>query len=212
MGAIATMLLSALLGGLAGYVSGRRQDEARAKERLRGVAGAMWADMQRIRQELGPPREQIFDLNVMGSDSIPPTIHSWIESLVPELANVHPDVLSECFLLERALHNHAVSLRAFRRYAEFLASAREELEAIERREGDEEDVAERIGEYLRLQGERSRRVQELEDDCQLWHDSTVDSRRRAHEIMDGIDRRLLGYLPAERRIELAQAGSLPPTA
>ncbi len=206
---ILTILASTLLGAGAGYFVSKKQDTDRAKKRREAVAAALLADLQRIRQELGPPHDEIVELRFYGSHPLPPSIHEWTKGLIPELADFDADLVLEFFRLERALHNYAVTLKAYRSTLDALTERTDrreglshELEAPGNHDGDPSWV-DRLNEAAAL----DREITALGDQNQLWHDSAVDERKRAVSIMERIDTRLLTVLPSERQVELLPARS-----
>lgn len=184
--------VSAVLGGGAGFLSARVHERLRQRERLSGIAGALWADLQRIRQELGEPKDHYFSMSFYGSRPIPPEIHEWTRNLVPEVAQIHPQIVVDFFRLERALINHRSSVNGMFGAFELRSEAQEK-----EREADEAGI-DKIAEKMKME----REVRRAHDAAEFWEASAVRERKRAWEIMDDIEGAIFDFLPTERKVVL----------
>ena len=187
---------SALTGAFFGFLSSWFHDRIREKARLKGISGALWADLDRIKGEIGDPREHYVETSVFGARPVIPQIHEWVRDLIPESSTISPDVVIQFLNLERALSNLSLSVDGLRRSMENRDNTVAELNQAE---------AENLGQFprtIRLQNE----IEELEMGVELLHGSVVDGRKRAWRHIEAIEAHLRPNLPRSHRKKLRAAG------
>jgi hypothetical protein len=101
-----TPLISATLGGIAGFASALLQERLRRRTRFRSVAAALHVEACRIEDELRAMASDAEDY--LGVATVTPAVHRWLERTVVDSAEMDPGLVAEFLLLERLLHNAAV--------------------------------------------------------------------------------------------------------
>lgn len=125
---VAVML--AFFGSL--RLAGAQQDRD-ARRRIRSVARAILADLDRIEDLLGSTGDSPHGIVVHGVKMEGPTIHPWVIGLIPEMAAGDLDIVKGMMYLDTLLQNDRVTADALEHHYAQLATIGTKLETMARR-------------------------------------------------------------------------------
>lgn len=179
----ANLLISAAAGAVFGLLAGALRDRLRRRNRHEGVARALMADVDRIREELGEPKDRYVEVTFYGAGPETPEIHTWVHELIAESAEISGDLVREFLRLDRSLANFALSVRKLREARRVVRTTKEELEQA--RTSKPRPFAREMALERRLEKDQSQ--------VEFWHDSVVDDRKRAWKYLGNIEGLLKPY-------------------
>jgi len=114
-----TTLVGPIAGATIGYFVSKRQNRLERDTRQRTVAGALAAEVTRIRTALGADARdhRAPDPIFYGLTFEPPQIHPWLARVIVDAAEISPVVVSDFMALERELRHFATLLGQWREAA-----------------------------------------------------------------------------------------------
>ena len=117
--------LGPIAGATIGYFVSKRRDRLERDLRLRTVAGALAAEVTRLRTALGADTRdhRAPDPIFYGLTFEPPQIHPWLERVIVDGAEITPEVVTDFMALERELRHFATLLGQWREAAAAAGSA-----------------------------------------------------------------------------------------
>jgi hypothetical protein len=84
---------SAVIGGVAGFLSARLQDYLRRREKTRALSGALAAEVTRIRSQLGALEDEYKEAHLFGLAPDIPSVHRWLERVIIDAADLTPTLV-----------------------------------------------------------------------------------------------------------------------
>ncbi|HET7456899.1 MAG TPA: hypothetical protein VFJ74_04530 [Gemmatimonadaceae bacterium] len=109
-------LIGPVAGATIGYFVSKRRDRLERDTRQRTVAGALAAEVARIRTALGADARdhRAPDPIFYGLTFEPPRVHPWLERVIIDAADISSGVVSDFMALERELGHFATLLSQWR--------------------------------------------------------------------------------------------------
>jgi hypothetical protein len=99
-----------MLGAVLGFFGARAAAWRDRRALALKVARNLSQETKRVREELGKERSKVIDVDFDGLSFDVPTIHPWMNALVPEAATISGDVVGRFMTLDRELHNLKILL------------------------------------------------------------------------------------------------------
>ena len=99
--------MTLLVGAIIGFLGSRATAWRDRQIHLKKIARNLIQETRRIRDELGKRPGTIVFLGGQDAFAVP-SIHPWMQTLVPEAALIHGDIVGDFMRLDRELHNLAI--------------------------------------------------------------------------------------------------------
>lgn len=204
-------LIGPVAGATIGYFVSKRRDRLERDTRQRTVAGALAAEVARIRTALGADARdhRAPDPIFYGLTFEPPRVHPWLERVIIDAADISSGVVSDFMALERELGHFATLLSQWREASAAASGAVASSSATPTRvaaiaSGGGGGAAAQWPTAPAAEQQRGAR-----DRARTLYEECVATQRMAVKVLDRLEATLTPVLdsPALRRQAAAAAGS-----
>ena len=123
--AVLGAVIGALLAGVIGVATALIHDSLRQRRDHAEIAGALRAEVDRISDELFKEQPVHYHEPMLGTVIVdPPTVHCWMEGLIPRAAAIDPAIVTAFMRLDRDCNNRRTFVMEWRTTAKKLGEAK----------------------------------------------------------------------------------------